>query len=53
MVGYYAKVIHGENSKITRNGDFLFGTYEGVNYLLGYRGDEAILELPISFNGSG
>ena len=52
MVGYYAKTIHSEKSKITQSGDFLFGVYGGVNYLLGYKGDEAIVELPISFNGS-
>lgn len=46
-----AKEIHSGVSKIVQKGDYLFYTYEGVNYLLGYVGNDNDLILPESYNG--
>ena len=50
-VGYYAIEVHTGESKITNADDYLFYTYDGVNYLVGYVGDETELVLPESYNG--
>ncbi len=52
-IGYYAKEVHTGESKIVNLNDYLFYTYGGVNYLLGYVGDETELVLPESYNGEG
>ena len=50
-VGYYAKEVHKGESKIVNVGDYLFYTYDGVNYLLGYVGTSTNLILPENYNG--
>ena len=52
--GYYSIVIHtslSEESAISQVEDFLFITYKGENYLLGYVGDSSDIRLPDSFKG--
>ncbi|MBQ8381151.1 MAG: leucine-rich repeat domain-containing protein, partial [Clostridia bacterium] len=49
--GYYAKEVHNGESKIVNKDGFLFYTYDGTNYLLGYVGNETELILPESYNG--
>lgn len=45
--GYLStSIIHNENSKIINNDVFLFSTYNGINYLLGYCGNESNITLP-------
>ena len=51
-VAYYAKEVHSGESKIVNYNDYLFYTYNGVNYLLGYVGDDVNLVLPESYNGN-
>ena len=50
-VGYYAKEVHKGESKIVNYNDYLFYTYNGVNYLLGYVGEDTALVLPESYKG--
>lgn len=52
-VPFYENVleIHSEDSKIVNKDGYLFYTYDGVNYLLNYIGDETILNLPENYNG--
>ena len=50
-VAYYAKEVHNGSSKIVNKNDYLFYTYNGVNYLLGYVGTDIELTLPESYNG--
>ena len=50
-VGYSAKEIHKDITKIVNQNDYLFYTYGGVNYLLGYVGTDTALTLPASYNG--
>ena len=50
-VAYYAKKVHTGNSEIANQNDYLFCTIGGVNYLLGYAGDESCLTLPSNYNG--
>ncbi len=49
-VGYYAKEVHTGESKIVNVDDYLFYTYDGTNYLLGYIGENTELVLPESYN---
>ena len=49
--GKYALEIHKGESKIVNQDGYLFYTYNGVNYLLGYAGDDTALTLPESYNG--
>ena len=49
-VAYYAKEVHNGESKIVNNDDYLFYTYNGVNYLLGYVGTDTAITLPESYN---
>jgi hypothetical protein len=43
--------IHNGESKIIDKDGYLFYTYGGINYLLGYTGDENELVLPEDYNG--
>ena len=49
-VAKYALDVYTGESKVTHKNDFLFYTYKGVHYLLGYKGDKTNLVLPESFN---
>jgi len=50
-VARYAFSIHSGGSKVVNEYDYLFYTYEGVNYLIGYVGDETVLVLPDGYKG--
>ena len=50
-IGYYAKEVHKGKSKIVNQNGYLFYTHQGVNYLLGYTGNETDLILPENYNG--
>ena len=51
-VGYYAIEVHKGESKIVNYNDYLFYTdNNGVNYLLGYVGEDTALVLPESYKG--
>ena len=52
-IGEYAKEVHNGESKIVNKDNYLFYTYNGVNYLLGYTGNDTELTLPDSYNGEG
>ena len=47
-----AKTVHNGESKLINFDDFLFYTLDGVNYLVGYVGDETDIVLPKSLNGA-
>ena len=49
-VAYYAKEVHKEASKIVNYNDYLFYTYNDVNYLLGYIGNDIQIVLPEEYN---
>ena len=51
LVAKNALEIHDGDSKIINQNDYLFYTYEDINYLLGYVGTGASLTLPINYNG--
>lgn len=51
-VGYSAlKIKSGGTSEVVNKSGYSFYTYDGINYLLGYFGDELNLQLPNEFNG--
>jgi len=50
-LSYRAKEIHSGDSRVDTKDDFLFYTYEGVNYLFGYIGNSISLVLPDDYNG--
>ena len=50
-VAYYAIEVHYGESKIDNLDGYLFYTYDGVNYLLGYTGTDTELILPDRYNG--
>ena len=50
-VGRYALVVHNEETKIVNEDGYLFITVGGVNYLVGYEGDEKNLTLPEGYHG--
>ena len=51
-VGYYAlKVKSNGQSDIVNKNDYLFYTYNNINYLLGYVGNDTNLNLPDNYNG--
>jgi len=50
-VARHAIEVHTGDSKIVKKDDYLFYTYNGVNYLVGYTGDDTELTLPESYNG--
>ena len=49
-VGLYCLEIHDGESKIVDKNGFVFYTYEGVNYLCSYTGDDLIVNLPQNYN---
>ena len=50
-IGACAKEVHKGESKIVNYNDYLFYTYDGLNYLLGYAGRDTALVLHESYNG--
>ena len=50
-VGCYAKEVHNGESKIINKDGFLFYTYSGTNYLLGYEGNATEIIFPDNYNG--
>ncbi len=50
-VAAYAKEVHGGESKIDNRDGYLFYTYNGINYLVNYIGNETVLTLPNDYNG--
>ena len=50
-VAYYAKEVHNSTTKIVNQNDYLFYTYNNVNYLLGYMGTNTDFILPENYNG--
>ena len=50
-VAQYAVEVHSGITKIVNQDDYLFYTYMGVNYLIGYVGTDTVLNLPESYNG--
>ncbi len=54
-VGYYARIIHTsleEESILETVNDYIFMTWEGKHYLIGYVGSDKELTLPESYNGT-
>ena len=47
----YTKEVHTGESKLVNQNGFLFYTYEGVHYLMGYVGTQTALTLPADYNG--
>jgi hypothetical protein len=50
-VGLYAFEVHSGESKIVNKDNYLFYTYDGINYLLGYVGNDTSLTPPKNYNG--
>lgn len=50
-IARYAKEVHTGTSKIVNQNNYLFYTYDGINYLLKYIGTDTELMLPESYNG--
>lgn len=50
-IAFYAADVHTGESKIVKQDGYLFYTYGGTDYLIGYEGDDKELSLPKSFNG--
>lgn len=50
-IGYYAIEIHTGESKLEAVNDYLFYTLDGVNYLIGYIGEDNDLTLPETYKG--
>ena len=50
-VALYAKEVHSGESKIANYNDYLFYTYDGINYLFDYIGDDTELTFPENYNG--
>jgi len=50
-IGRYAFEIHEGNSKIVNKEGYIFYTYDGINYLLGYVGVDTELMFPENYNG--
>ena len=51
-VGCYAlNIKQGRATDIVKKDDYLFYTYDGVNYLLSYVGKDTVLALPNNYNG--
>ncbi|MBO5907374.1 MAG: leucine-rich repeat protein [Clostridia bacterium] len=49
-VAYHAIEVHIESTKIVNKEGYLFYTYNGTNYLIGYTGSERDLILPENYN---
>ncbi len=43
--------VHSGESKIVNKDNYLFYTYNGINYLVGYVGNDTAITLPSSYNG--
>ena len=50
-IAYCAKEVHSGESKLVNQNDYIFYTYDGVDYMIGYVGSEKELILPESYNG--
>ena len=50
-IGRHAIEVHKGESKIVNHNDYLFYTYNDVNYLLGYIGSDTVLTLPQNYKG--
>ena len=50
-VALHAIEVHDEPSKIVNQNGYLFYSYAGVNYLIGYDGTDTQLNLPQAYNG--
>ncbi len=48
---FYVKDIHNGESRVVNLNDYLFYTYDEINYLIGYVGDDTELILPQNYNG--
>ena len=51
-VACYALEVHNDDSKIANENGYIFYTYEGVNYLIQYLGNDTQLILPENYNGN-
>ena len=49
-VGYYALEVHSDDSKIVNKDNYLFYTYDEINYLIIYVGEDTTLTLPENYN---
>ena len=50
-VALHAIEVHSSReSKLTRNGNYVFYTYNSINYMVNYLGDDTLLELPEYYN---
>ena len=49
--GLHAMTVHNGESKIVNKDGYLFITSDGVNYLIGYVGEDIYLTLPHGYNG--
>ncbi len=52
-VGLYALEVHSGPSRLIYDGDYIFYSFEGINYLVAYTGRESSPALPESFSGTG
>jgi hypothetical protein len=50
-IAYYAMEVHTEPTKIVNQNNYLFYSYNGINYLIGYIGTDTQLTLPENYNG--
>ena len=51
QIARYAKEVHSGKTKVIDKDGFLFYTYKGINYLLGYSKTSTNLSLPFDYNG--
>ena len=52
-IARYSMDIHSGNSKVVEKDDYLYYTYDDVNYLLAYLGSDTDVVLPLNYNGEG
>ena len=50
-IAYYAKEVHSGTTKVVNQNDYLFYTYNDVNYLIGYTRTSTKITLPDTYNG--
>ena len=50
-IAYHALEVHDGDSKIKEQGDYWFYTFDDINYLIGYVGEDTVLTLPTDFYG--
>jgi tetratricopeptide (TPR) repeat protein len=48
---YYAIEVHTGESKLIEQDEYLFYSYDKINYLVGYAGKDTVLTLPDGYNG--